>query len=66
MTDFNEEELEQVNRCLRGTIQNLSAKIVEQAQQIEELKRQLANANAFFDKVSVQELANITRKDSGL
>lgn len=64
--DFNEQELEQVNQCLRGTIQNLTAKLVAQAQEIADIKQQLACANKFFDKVSVHELANITRKDSGV
>lgn len=73
MQSFNEEELEQVNAALRGTIQNLTARLVELStryvksqMEIEELKQQLACANRFFDKVSVSALANLTRKDTGL
>lgn len=64
--DFNEQELEQVNQCLRETIQNLTAKITEQAQEIQALRERVRKAEIFFDKVSVGALANITRKDSGL
>lgn len=66
MMNFDEEELKQVNHCLRETIINLTTKLVTQTDEIADLKQHLACANKFFDKVSVHELANITRKDSGL
>lgn len=62
MQSFNEEELEQVNKCLRGTVQNLKIELAAKDVDIADLKQRLECAEKFFAAMTPHELANISTR----
>lgn len=62
MMDFNEQELEQVNEALRGTVQNLKIELAAKDVDISELKQRLECAEKFFTAMTPHELANISTR----